>query len=58
MAAAPDLGSGAARRGGSSPFIRTVKVIDLFGGFIIYGRREEKFIPRLRREVPSSAQLK
>ena len=25
MAAAPDLGSGAERRGGSSPFIRTVK---------------------------------
>ena len=25
MAAAPDLGSGAARRGGSSPFIRTKK---------------------------------
>ncbi len=25
MAAAPDLGSGAVRRGGSSPFIRTPK---------------------------------
>ena len=32
MAAAPDLGSGASRRGGSSPFIRTF-TNPLFSGF-------------------------
>jgi hypothetical protein len=29
LADAPDLGSGAARRGGSSPFTRTIFVVDI-----------------------------
>jgi hypothetical protein len=29
LADAPDLGSGAARRGGSSPFTRTLKVVEI-----------------------------
>lgn len=41
MAAAPDLGSGAVRRGGSSPFIRTKKTVRSFiratyGFFILH----------------------
>jgi hypothetical protein len=32
LVAAPDLGSGASRRGGSSPFIRTNDSPDVFRG--------------------------
>ncbi|MDD3363798.1 MAG: hypothetical protein PHZ03_02330, partial [Syntrophomonas sp.] len=31
LADAPDLGSGAARRGGSSPLIRTIRNLEAFG---------------------------
>ena len=37
MAAAPDLGSGASRRGGSSPFIRTTEELST-GAFLFYAR--------------------
>jgi len=40
LAAAPDLGSGASRRGGSSPFIRTKSnrklIINKFCGFFYF----------------------
>ena len=56
MAAAPDLGSGAARRGGSSPFIRTFKNPLFLVGFFISLGREEKFMLSPSKQVPSSTQ--